>query len=244
MKGTAIEWTDATWNPSTGCTKISAGCENCYSERLALRLQKMGLPKYRNGFRFTVHPGTVDLPLRWRKPQMIFVNSMSDLFHEEMPDNFLMEVFRVMEQGSWHVYQILTKRPERMLDFVREYGKPIPDHIWMGVTVESPEYRYRINILREVPVKVRFVSFEPLLGSVGELNLESISWVVVGGESGPNHRRMSPTWAREIRDRVNAQGVKFFFKQWGGFRSKSGGRLLDGKIWDEFPMTRLKESDA
>jgi len=235
MNHTSIEWTDATWNPTTGCTKISPGCTYCYSERLSLRLRKMGVQKYENEFRFTLHPSQLDLPLRWRKPRKIFVNSMSDLFHEEMPDNFLQSIFSVIKRANWHIYQILTKRPERMLDFVDRHREAIPEHVWMGVTVEAEECKSRIDLLREVPARIRFISFEPLLNPVGTIDLRGVLWVIAGGESGPNRRIMKPEWVREIRDQCVQQCVPFFFKQWGGFRPRSGGRLLDGKTWDEYP---------
>jgi len=234
MKETQIEWTDSTWNPSTGCTKVSSGCKNCYAERLSARLRKMGLRKYVNGFTFMIHSEELKTPLEWRKSRMIFVNSMSDLFHEEMPDSFLEEVFNVMEQADWHIYQILTKRPQRMLDFTVKYGQ-VPDHVWMGVTVEEAAFRNRIAVLRKVPCKIRFISFEPLVGPVRKLDLSGISWAIAGGESGPNHRPVKAEWVREVRDQSVEQGLAFFFKQWGGPRAKSGGRELDGRIWDEYP---------
>lgn len=235
MRKTAIEWTDATWNPSTGCTKISQGCRNCYSERLSLRLKKMGLRKYRKGFKFTIHPDALEIPLKWRKPRKIFVNSMSDLFHEKMSGDFLVKIFDIMKNADWHNYQILTKRPERMLNYVMNLERTIPDHIWMGVTVENADCKSRIDVLRKIPVKIRFISFEPLLDAIGKLDLKNISWVIVGGESGPKYRNMKTEWIREIRDQAKDQNVMFFFKQWGGLRAKSGGRLLDGKYWNEHP---------
>jgi len=238
-----IEWTDATWNPSTGCTKVSAGCKNCYAEREALKLQNR-FAKYRDGFKFRIHEDQLDLPLRWSKPKMIFVNSMSDLFHEEMPLEFLHRCFAVMLDGDRHIYQILTKRPARMLqyckiDFPRLFACELPDHIWFGVTVEDDSTKWRIDLLRKVPAKVRFISFEPLVGPVGKLDLSRISWAIVGGESGPHHRIMKPEWAREIRDQAVNQKVPFLFKQWSGFRPKSLGRELDGTIWDEYPTVGL-----
>lgn len=235
----AIQWTDATWNPSTGCTKVSPGCKNCYAERLAGRLKMMGNPKYTNGFRFILHQDALDIPLKWHKPKKIFVNSMSDLFHELMPEDFLEKCFDIMTRADWHVYQILTKRPEKMLSFTKQYGK-IPDHIWLGTSVESALYKHRIEILRNVPAKTRFVSFEPLLGSLGELDLSGISWAIVGGESGPHFRKIEVDWIREIRKQCKKQGVAFFFKQWGGIRPKSGGRILDGKEWNEYPKQNIK----
>lgn len=238
-----IEWTDASWNPSTGCSKVSPGCRNCYAERLSTRLKVMGNPKYTRGFKFTLHEDALDLPLRWKSPRKIFVNSMSDLFHELMPEKFLEECFKIMTQADWHIYQILTKRPDRMLAFTKKIGG-IPDHIWLGTSVESELYNTRIDILRTVPCKVRFVSFEPLLGSVGRVNLEGISWAIVGGESGPNHRVIKPEWVREIRHQCKQQKVAFFFKQWGGKTPKSGGRELDGKEYNEYPAARSRRTIA
>lgn len=232
---TSIEWTDLTWNPSTGCSKVSPGCKNCYAEAFSMRLRRMGLRKYANGFQFAIHPEDLELPLRWKKPRMIFVNSMSDLFHEDMPDSYLKSIFHVMRQADQHIYQVLTKRPHRMLQFVSDYN-PVPDNTWMGVTVENADFRNRIDVLREVPCKTRFVSFEPLIGPVGRLDLQEISWVIVGGESGRNHRPIRPEWVREIRDQCLSTKVPFFFKQWGGPRPKSGGRELDGRIWNDYPI--------
>lgn len=196
----------------------------------------MGNAKYKNGFRFTLHTSALGLPLKWRRPRKIFVNSMSDLFHESMPEDFVKSCFDVMTNADWHVYQILTKRPHRMLYFAKEYGE-IPDHIWMGTSVELAMYKSRIEILRQVPARTRFISFEPLIGSIGKVDLNGISWAIVGGESGPNHRPIDPSWVREIRKQCKMQGVAFFFKQWGGRTPKSGGRILDGKEWNEYPIT-------
>ena len=231
-----IEWTDSTWNPTTGCSKVSPGCKNCYAERLAGRLKLMGNPKYKHGFDFTIQPAALDLPLKWKEPRKIFVNSMSDLFHEMMPDYYLRRCFEVMEEASQHTYQILTKRPERMLRFAESYGS-IPDHIWLGTSCEMALYKKRIDLLRRVHVKTRFVSFEPLLGPIGEVNLEGISWAIVGGESGPHHRPIEKEWVRELRKQCVANKVAFFFKQWGGATPKAGGRVLDGKTWDQYPET-------
>ena len=203
----------------------------------------MGNPKYTKGFEFTLHEDALDIPLKWRTPRKIFVNSMSDLFHEEMPDDFLDQCFEVMIEADWHMYQILTKRPARMLTFAKRFGK-IPDHVWMGTSVESELYAPRIDILRKVPCKIRFVSFEPLLGSVGKVNLSGISWAIVGGESGPGHREIKPEWIREIRHQCKQQKVAFFFKQWGGKTPKSGGRELDGREWDEYPNVTFKKPIA
>lgn len=229
-----IEWTDASWNPTTGCSKVSPGCKNCYAERLALRLQRMSSPKYKAGFKFTLQPSALELPLQWKEPRKIFVNSMSDLFHEDMPEEYLRQCFEVMEKADWHVYQILTKRPERMLEFTKGYGK-IPDHIWLGTSVEMAFYNYRIDVLREVNVRIRFLSFEPLVGPIGKVDLRGISWVIVGAESGPNHRPIKKEWVVEIRDQCVRERIAFFFKQWGGPRPKSGGRRLDRRHWDRYP---------
>jgi len=212
--------------------------KNCYAERLALSLRNRGMTKYRNGFKFTFHEKDLELPLHWREPRRIFVDSMSDLFHEDMPDQYLRKCFAVMERAHWHTYQILTKRPDRMLDFSKSYGR-VPDHIWMGTSVESWPFKPRIDILREVPARTRFVSFEPLIESTRPpLDLSGISWAIVGGESGPNYRPIKMEWIREIRDECLSQNVAFFFKQYGGFKPKSGGRSLDGRIWDEYPNNR------
>ncbi|MBI2819420.1 MAG: phage Gp37/Gp68 family protein [Acidobacteria bacterium] len=229
----AIEWTDATWNPVTGCTKVSPGCKNCYAERLAARLQAMGNPRYRNGFAVTLHPDQLSLPLRWPRPRRIFVNSMSDLFHEAVPDDFIFRVFETMETASWHVFQILTKRADRLEKLAPRL--PWPQNVWQGVSVENSQYTWRVEHLRRVPSAVRFLSIEPLLGPILQLPIDGIDWVIVGGESGPNHRPVDPAWVRQIRDRCVDAGVPFFFKQWGGRIPKSGGRLLDGRLWNEMP---------
>lgn len=230
----AIEWTDATWNPVTGCSKVSPGCKNCYAERLAARLEAMGNPRYRNGFEVTLHPDQLTLPLRWKGPRKIFVNSMSDLFHEAIPDDFIKQVFDVMAKADWHVFQILTKRAERLEALAAQL--PWPENIWQGVSVESEEYTWRIRHLQEVPAAVRFISVEPLLGPISRLPLKGINWVIVGGESGPRFRVAQPIWVRSIRDQCLRTKVPFFFKQWGGFTSKAGGRQLDGRLWSQLPM--------
>jgi len=237
----SIEWTDASWNPTTGCTKVSPGCQNCYAERLAHRLKLMGNPKYQRGFDFTLQPAALDLPLKWSEPRKIFVNSMSDLFHEEMSDEYLDQCFEVMERGDWHIYQILTKRPERLLRYSKRYGR-FPAHIWVGTSVEMALYKLRIDLLRQVDATVRFISFEPLVGKVGKVNFRGISWAIVGGESGPNHRPVKIEWIRELRDQCTKQRVAFFFKQWGGHTPKSGGRILDGRVWNEYPAFVPKHS--
>lgn len=229
----AIEWTDATWNPVTGCTKVSPGCKHCYAERLAMRLRAMGNPRYRNGFAVTLHPNQLTLPLRWRRPKRIFVNSMSDLFHEAVPDGFIHRVFEIMVRANWHVFQILTKRSERLAALAPQL--PWTPNIWQGVSVESASYIIRVAHLRIVPAAVRFLSVEPLLGPIPKLPLDHIDWVIVGGESGPGRRPMVAAWAREIRDQCVKAGVPFFFKQWGGRTPKAGGRVLDRKTWNEMP---------
>ena len=230
----SIEWTDATWNPTTGCSKVSPGCQNCYAERLSNRLRKMGNPKFIEGFKFTLHENALTLPLKWKKPRKIFVNSMSDLFHEDMDNDFLRRCFKIMREADWHIFQVLTKRPERMLKFIENFGS-VPDNVWLGTSVELKFFTYRIEILRKINAKVKFISFEPLIGSLGKLDLNGISWVIVGGESGPKARTIKPEWVRDIREQAKQQNVSFFFKQWGGKTPRSNGRILDGRLWDEFP---------
>lgn len=229
----AIEWTESTWNPVTGCTKVSVGCEHCYAERLAKRLQAMGNRNYANGFRVTLHDHMLSVPLKWRTPRMVFVNSMSDLFHEEVPFDFIERVFDVMRRASHHVFQILTKRTERLAELAPKFDWP--ENVWMGVTIEHADYIDRIDRLRGTPARTKFLSLEPLLGPVPELDLTGIDWVIVGGESGPSARPMRPEWATGVRDRCLASGVPFFFKQWGGRNKKKAGRLLEGRTWDEMP---------
>jgi len=233
----AIEWTEATWNPTTGCTKISTGCKNCYAERLALRLQAMGNPKYVNGFQLTLHEDTLDIPLRWKKPRMIFVNSMSDLFHEDIPLEFIQRVFQVMQTAHWHTFQVLTKRAERLAELAPNLSWP--SNVWVGVTVEEQRYVHRVDLLRQVPAMVHFLSLEPLLGPLPNLDLHDIQWVIVGGESGPRARPLRPEWVLNIRDQCQDAGVPFFFKQWGGVHKKRTGRLLEGRTWDQMPTTAL-----
>jgi protein gp37 len=237
-----IEWTESTWNPVTGCTKISAGCEHCYAERMAKRLHGMGQPRYRNGFQVTLHPDVLSYPLDWKRPQMVFVNSMSDLFHNEVPLRFIRRVFDVMQRAERHTFQVLTKRAERLERLAAKL--PWPDNVWMGVTVESAEYLHRLDALCEVPAAVRFVSFEPLLSGVTRADLTGIDWVIVGGESGPGARPMQPAWARDIRDRCMQPRIPFFFKQWGGFNKKAKGRELDGRTWDEWPRADNARQEA
>jgi protein gp37 len=228
-----IEWTDATWNPVTGCAKISPGCKHCYAERLAHRLQLMGQPNYRNGFKLTLQPQMLDLPLRWKTPKRIFVNSMSDLFHKDVPTEYIKRVFDAMNKAHWHQYQVLTKRSERVLELSKELEWA--PQIWMGVSVETEKYKYRIDDLRNTRAHVKFLSLEPLLGSLGKLNLRGIDWAIVGGESGPGARAMDPEWVTEIRDQCVRADVAFFFKQWGGVQKKKTGRTLEGRTWDEMP---------
>ncbi len=228
-----IEWTDATWNPVTGCSKISPGCKNCYAERMAKRLRAMGQPRYRNGFAVTLQPDVLDAPLRWRSTRLIFVNSMSDLFHEEVPVEYVQAVFRTMEAASWHVFQVLTKRADRLEQLAPKL--PWPSNVWMGVSVENADYTRRVRHLQRVPATVRFLSVEPLLGPIPHLPLSGIHWVIAGGESGPHARPVEPAWIRGIRDQCVARKVPFFFKQWGGVRKKRTGRMLDHRTWDEMP---------
>lgn len=231
---TTIEWTETTWNPLTGCTKISPGCKFCYAERLAVRLQAMGQRNYAHGFALTLHEHVLEVPLQWKKPHTIFVNSMSDLFHHDVPLPFITRVFDVMRQAAWHCFQVLTKRSDRLLELSPQL--PWAPHIWMGVSVENEAYTYRIDHLRETGAAIKFLSLEPLLGPLRSLNLERIDWVIVGGESGPGARPMDSSWVIDIRDQCRAAGVPFFFKQWGGVRKKRTGRELEGQTWDEMPM--------
>lgn len=230
----AIEWTEYTWNPVTGCTKVSSGCANCYAERMAVRLQAMGQPSYRNGFEVTVHEHLLSLPLKWKKPQMVFVNSMSDLFHEKVNDEFIHKAFETMRNAEQHVFQILTKRSVRLLEMSTTLHWA--SNIWMGVTVESADYATRIDDLRATEAAVKFLSLEPLLGPLPNLELDGIDWVIVGGESGPGARPMDKSWVTDIRDRCHEAGVPFFFKQWGGTNKKKTGKELDGRTWDEMPL--------
>lgn len=245
MADTSIEWTDATWNPVAGCTVISPGCANCYAMRMAARLDAMGVAKYRGLTRKSggrakwtgvVHldPTSLSLPLHWKKPRMIFVNSMSDLFHERVPDAFVFQVWDVMSQASRHTFQILTKRPERMARLTKSL--PLLGNVWLGASVENSEHLSRLDNLRRVRAQVRFVSFEPLLGSVRHADLSEIHWAIVGGESGPNARPVARSWVDEIQSACRLHGTAFFFKQWGGRNKKAAGRMIDGETWDEFPI--------
>jgi protein gp37 len=234
---TGIEWTDATWNPVTGCTKISRGCDNCYAERFAERFRGVPGHPFTTGFSLTLRSERLEQPLAWRRSRMIFVNSMSDLFHKEIPRAFVDRVFDTMEMATWHTFQVLTKRSSLMRDYLRRrYGERRgPSHIWCGVSIEEGRAKSRIAHLRDAPAGLRFLSIEPLIGPVGHLDLTGIDWVIVGGESGPGARMMHPDWVRQVGRQCKTQRVAFFFKQWGGLRPKSGGRSLDGQEWNEFP---------
>jgi protein gp37 len=234
---TAIEWTDATWNPVTGCTKISAGCDHCYAERFSERFRGVPGHPFEFGFDLTLRPERLETPLKWRQPRMIFVNSMSDLFHKEVPWEFTARVFDTMEKADWHTFQVLTKRSSLMRDFLRKrYGADRgPSHMWFGVSIEDGLKLSRLRHLRQTPAGIRFLSIEPLIGRIGKIDLSGIDWVIVGGDSGPGARHMEPEWVREVRDQCVREGVAFFFKQWGGLRPKSGGRKLDDREWSQFP---------
>jgi protein gp37 len=233
MATSKIEWTESTWNPLTGCTKVSPGCKNCYAERMAKRLQAMGVEKYRNGFKLTLHEDVMEEPITWMKPQYIFVNSMSDLFHKDVPLNFILRIFDVMRRANWHQFQVLTKRAERLLELDSQIIWP--DNVWMGVSIENSNYIHRIGLLLQTHATIKFLSLEPLLGPLPNLNLTGIDWVIVGGESGPHARPIKPEWVRDIRDQCLRARVPFFFKQWGGTNKKKTGRLLDSRTWDELP---------
>ena len=228
-----IEWTDSTWNPVTGCTKLSQGCDHCYAERMSLRLQAAGVGKYENGFRPTVHMDALREPLQWKKPRMIFVNSMSDLFHKDVPTAFIHSVFQTMNQAQQHIFQVLTKRPSRVATLNNKL--PWTSNIWMGTSIESTQWLSRLNALKHTDAHVKFLSCEPLLGPLPDLDLDGIDWVIAGGESGPGARPVRVEWVREIRDRCVEQKIPFFFKQWGGVFKKRTGRTLDGKVWNQLP---------
>lgn len=232
----SIEWTESTWNPITGCTKVSPGCKFCYAERMAKRLKAMGSENYKDGFKLSVHESALYLPLTWKKPQTIFVNSMSDLFHKDVPVKFLLKTFEVMNKADWHRFQVLTKRSDILLKL-----NPIitwTENIWMGVSVENQNYTYRIDHLRETNAHIKFLSIEPLIGPIDNLDLTNINWVIVGGESGPGARPMEESWVLRIRDICKESKVPFFFKQWGGVQKKKNGRLLKGKTWDQMPKLK------
>jgi protein gp37 len=228
-----IEWTDATWNPVTGCTKISPGCKHCYAERMSHRLQLMGQGNYRNGFKVTLQPQMLERPLQWKAPKRIFVNSMSDLFHVDVPLEYIQQVFATMNRASWHQYQVLTKRADRLEEL--STNLPWNPHIWMGVSVENANYAERMDHLRRTGAHVKFLSLEPLLGPLPKLNLRGIHWVIVGGESGPNARPMDPAWVTDLRNQCRRADVAFFFKQWGGVQKNKTGRTLEGRTWDQMP---------
>jgi protein gp37 len=246
MAASDIEWTEATWNPIAGCAVLSPGCTNCYAMRMAARLQAMGMAKYagttRKSGKRHVWTGRVNIdktaisaPLSWKKPQRVFVNSMSDLFQDKANEKFIGQVWRVMEQAHWHSFQVLTKRPERMLEILSKPEFPTLPNVWLGTSVESEDYLGRIDLLRQVPARVRFISFEPLLGAIVDPNLTNIHWAIVGGESGPRARPMEAWWVEELRDACQRQQVAFFFKQWGGKKKKTTGRLLGNRTYDEYP---------
>lgn len=239
----AIEWTDKTWNPATGCTQISTGCKNCYAKGMSKRLKAMGQVKYKNEFEYTEHENYIDEPLKWKKPSKIFVNSMSDLFHEKATDEFLNKVFYVMIKSNWHQFQVLTKRPHLMKEYFerteRVYGGMlgiIPNNIWVGTSIENADQLHRLQSLKQTPAQMKFISFEPLLGRIGDIDLNGIDWVIVGGESGVGFRDViQKEWVLELRDICKRDNVAFFFKQWGGLKPKSKGNLLDGKQYQEYP---------
>lgn len=230
----SIEWTESTWNPSTGCDAISPGCDNCYAERMSHRLKAMGQAKYKQGFKLTVHPDTLELPLHWKKPQRIFVNSMSDLFHHDVPEEYIVKVFNTMMRAHWHQFQVLTKRSGRLLGLSERL--PWPANVWMGVSVESLGLKARIDHLRKTGASVKFLSLEPLIEPIGEINLNGIHWVIVGGESGPGARPMREEWVDDIRRQCQVSEVPFFFKQWGGVQKKRTGRKLNGRTYDAMPL--------
>lgn len=229
----SIEWTETTWNPVTGCDKVSPGCKHCYAERMAMRLKAMGQYRYRNGFKLTLQADLVDLPLSWKKPRKVFVNSMSDLLHNDIPLKFIQDVFDTMNKAARHTFQVLTKRSDRL----RKISKDLiwTDNIWMGVSVENEDYAHRIDDLLATDARIKFLSLEPLLGSLKNVSLKGVDWVIVGGESGPGARPMEKTWVLEIRDQCEDLGIPFFFKQWGGVNKKKAGRKLEGRYWDDYP---------
>ena len=234
-QNSSIEWTEATWNPVTGCTQVSPGCKFCYAERMAKRLKAMGQPRYADGFRLTLQPDLLDAPLHWRTPRTIFVNSMSDLFHKDIPLNYIEQVFGTMKSAYWHTFQILTKRADRLEELASSLDWT--ENVWMGVSVENSDYTWRVRHLQQVPAQVRFLSVEPLLGPIPDLPLQGIHWVIVGGESGPGARPMNSAWVTNLRDQCVSADVPFFFKQWGGVNKGKTGRELDGRLWDEMPLT-------
>jgi len=236
----SIEWTEATWNPVTGCNQVSPGCAHCYAKTFAERWRGIPAHPYQQGFDLRLWPERLAAPLRWKKPKTIFVNSMSDLFHEDIPHSFLRAVFDTMAAAHWHTFQILTKRDHHLAELAHDIDWP--PNVWMGVSIENRRFVHRADILREVPAAVRFISAEPLLGPLENLDLTGIDWLIAGGESGPGHRRIDPDWLRTLRDRCVEQDVAFFFKQWGGPRPKSNGRTLDGRLWDERPQRPVEQA--
>jgi len=239
-ENSGIEWTQSTWNPLTGCDKVSPGCKHCYAERMAFRLQAMGMPQYVNGFQLTLHENALELPLSWKKPQVIFVNSMSDLFHKDVPLQFIQKVFATMRRAHWHQFQVLTKRADRLAELSSKIVWP--ENVWMGVSVEMSLYAHRINSLRKTGAKVKFLSLEPLLGPLPKMNLKGIDWAIVGGESGPGARPMDLAWVLDIQQQCKKAKIPFFFKQWGGWNKKKAGRQLQGRTWDEMPRTAQQTS--
>jgi protein gp37 len=235
MGASKIEWTESTWNPVTGCTKISSGCRNCYAERMAYRLNKMGARNYSNGFNVTLHEHMLERPLSWKRPRMIFVNSMSDLFHDDVPEDYIHQVFYVMREAHWHTFQVLTKRSARLAQIHSRINWP--GNVWMGVSIEDEDCVFRADDLRQAGACVKFLSLEPLLGPVTGLSLKNIDWVIVGGESGPGARTMKEEWVLEIKRQCHTKKVPFFFKQWGGVNKKKAGRTLQGQLWDEMPIS-------
>jgi protein gp37 len=233
----SIEWTEATWNPVTGCSQVSPGCAHCYAKTFAERWRGIPGHAYEQGFELRLWHERLELPLRWRKPKTIFVNSMSDLFHEDIPTEFVEEVFATMRAAHWHTFQILTKRHDHLAELANDLEWP--QNVWMGVSIENRRFIHRADVLRQVPAAVRFISAEPLLGPLQGLDLRGVDWLIAGGESGPRHRRVSPDWIRDLRDLSIQQDVAFFFKQWGGHRPKSNGRELDGRLWDDYPTPRI-----
>ena len=233
MNKSKIEWTESTWNPVSGCNKVSRGCDNCYAERMAKRLQAMGTKGYENGFEVTLHPHILEKPLRIKKSQIIFVNSMSDIFHDKIPDEYIIKIFETMNKAYWHTFQVLTKRPKRLKKIANKLKWT--SNIWMGVTVEGNEYIDRVDYLRNCPANIKFLSIEPLIDSVNKLDYTGIDWVIVGGESGYGARVLEKRWVTEVKNRCLELNIPFFFKQWGGVNKKKAGRLLDGKIYDDMP---------
>ena len=240
MNKTKIEWTQVTWNPITGCSKVSEGCKNCYAERMSKRLKSMKNKRYINGFDVTIHKDLFGEPLKWKSSKIVFVNSMSDIFHELIPDEVILELFKIMNKAKIHIFQVLTKRPERLKKLANKISWT--DNIWMGVTVENQKNTNRIDILRQTNAHIKFISFEPLLEEISNLNLENIDWAIVGGESGPGAREIKKEWVMSLKEQCRNYNVKFFFKQWGGVNKKKNGRLLDGKEYNEMPNINIKNS--